>query len=311
MRHDSGETSTSRSSQRTQTPLKPLSSYKPKTGTKMVSTWCFPKTLLTIRDCQERGTRWYDTGLLRATLEGTSALTRSRGRWVTLWNWWLVIGEYKDKDKDKEEIKWSWTLISGSTNWGPWLWTHSRRGNRKGAPPSTSMFYFFSTLHFVGFLFLAHFSFVSSTITCHLPPGVQHDSASIWPGHPLPLLWCQRPRLHPRPERPRTKGFFSFCLCKICVVTVIFPQFQTHKYWVDIPEDTPGGTPVLQVTTNISLNLFCLIIQTLFPHSWKGCEIRQIYCIIINIVIIINIIATQVRATDRDGSSPNNELVYR
>ena len=30
-----------------------------------------------------------------------------------------------------------------------------------------------------------------------------------------------------------------------------FFQFQTHKYWVDIPEDTPGGTPVLQVTTNI------------------------------------------------------------
>jgi hypothetical protein len=42
------------------------------------------------------------------------------------------------------------------------------------------------------------------------------------------------------------------------------PKFQTHKYWVDLPEDTPGGTPVLQV-----------------------------------------------RATDRDGSSPNNELVYR
>ena len=26
-------------------------------------------------------------------------------------------------------------------------------------------------------------------------------------------------------------------------------QFQTHKYWVDIPEDTPGGTPVLQVSS--------------------------------------------------------------
>jgi hypothetical protein len=42
------------------------------------------------------------------------------------------------------------------------------------------------------------------------------------------------------------------------------PQFESHKYWVDIPEDTPGGTPVLKV-----------------------------------------------RATDGDGSAPNNHVVYR
>ena len=25
------------------------------------------------------------------------------------------------------------------------------------------------------------------------------------------------------------------------------PVFESHKYWVNIPEDTPGGSPVLQV----------------------------------------------------------------
>ena len=44
--------------------------------------WRFPKTLLTLLDYfQERGTRWYDTGLSRGTLGGISALTRSLGRW--------------------------------------------------------------------------------------------------------------------------------------------------------------------------------------------------------------------------------------
>ena len=37
-------------------------------------------------------------------------------------------------------------------------------------------------------------------------------------------------------------------------------QFQTHKYWVDIPEDTPGGTPVLQVS---SLTLITALLEKL------------------------------------------------
>ena len=75
------------------------------------------------------------------------------------------------------------------------------------------------------------------------PPGVQHDGASVRPGHPLPLLRCQRPRLHPRPERPRAKGLFFF----VC-------DLRRHS---DFPSSKPTNTGWTFRRIPLEAPLFC------------------------------------------------------
>ena len=119
---------------------------------------------------------------------------------------------------------------SGSTNWSSWLRTDSRKGNRKGARCNSSR--------------SSDKCFDSLTTRFITWP----SERSTWgPRHST--LMSMSASLSSTRTITRQRCCFVFFSPPFESMPW-FPQFQTHKYWVDIPEDTPGGTPVLQVKIN-------------------------------------------------------------
>ena len=267
---DFGETSTSLSYQRTQTALKLHLSYRPKTGMKMVSVM-FPDNFVNNLWFLGTGNAMVRYRIVEGDTGGNFSIDSVTGEvsysensdWCCLLRLFSVSKAFDMNSNDgssmscvdkkkrwKIPTKWSWTIFNRWGQLGPLTMNSSQEGDQRRC-----------SLH----LLLLDF-----TLPKCQRPGVQHDRESVWPGHPLPLLRCQRQSVHPRPERPRSEGLFL--LFKTFESSQWFLQFQTHKYWVDIPEDTPGGTPVLQVTLyvyNVISYLF-RIFQAPFPNLWKG-----------------------------------------